>query len=125
MIIPIVKKGEGKRVEEYRRVTLMSTLYKVYTSILAKMIEEQVKEKDAIPQNQTGFRKGTGTLDNIYVLNYMVNWSLERKGGKIIAFFMDLKAAFDSVDRGVLVTAMRDKGGISEEDRRGFKTDKE
>lgn len=30
--------------------------------------------------------------------------------GKMTAVFVDLKAAFDSVDRGVLVGAMRERG---------------
>jgi len=33
MVIPIVKKGEGKRVEDYKEVTIMSTLYKVYKKL--------------------------------------------------------------------------------------------
>jgi len=31
----------------------------------------------------------------------------------LTVMFVDLKAAFDSVDRKVLVKAMRDKGGFS------------
>lgn len=32
----IVKKGEGAKVKEYRGVTLMPTLYKVYASALVE-----------------------------------------------------------------------------------------
>lgn len=63
-----------------------------------------------IPPNQTDFRKGVGTIDNIYVLNYLVNRQLEKKKGKMMALFIDVKAAFDSVDRGVLCKAMRERG---------------
>lgn len=54
-----------------------------------------------IPQNQMRFRKGMGTIDNIYVLNYVVNRQLRRKEGRMVAMFVDLKAAFDSVDKGI------------------------
>ena len=37
----VVKKGEGKRVEEYRGVTLIPTLYKVYAS--ANRLREDVE----------------------------------------------------------------------------------
>ncbi|KAL6421061.1 hypothetical protein ACFW04_013585 [Cataglyphis niger] len=97
VIVPILKKGEGERVEKYRGVSLTSTLYKVYASVLA------------VPQNQTSFKKGLGTMDNIFILNYLVNRQLSKKG-KLIAFFIDLKAAFDSVDRRKLVEAMRERG---------------
>ncbi|XP_077255453.1 uncharacterized protein LOC143893678 [Temnothorax americanus] len=110
IIAPIVKKGEGKRAEEYRGVTIMPSLYKVYTAILAERIREEIEGKRMVPHNQTGFRRGMGTIDNIYVLNYMVNRRLEKKGGKLIACFVDLKAAFDSVDRGILIKAMRERG---------------
>ena len=48
-----------------------------------------------------GFRKGRGTIDNIYVLNYMVGKEIEKEK-KVIAAMIDLKAAFDWVNRGVL-----------------------
>lgn len=38
-IVPIIKKGEEKNVEEYRGVTLMRTAYKVYASMLAKRLK--------------------------------------------------------------------------------------
>lgn len=48
----------------------MPTLYKVYTSILAEKLREEVERKDIMPRTQTGFRKGMETVDNVYVLNY-------------------------------------------------------
>lgn len=44
------------------------------------------------------------------MLNYIINRQLERRGRKIVAMFIDLKAAFDSIDRGVLVKAMEERG---------------
>lgn len=37
MIVPIIKRGEVGRVEDYREVTLMQTAYKVYAAILAEV----------------------------------------------------------------------------------------
>lgn len=51
-----------------------------------------------------------GTIDNIYVLNMLINRQLNRKGGKMVALFVDMKAAFYSVDRGVLIETMRERG---------------
>lgn len=31
VIVPILKKGEGRKMIEYKRMTLMLTLYEVYT----------------------------------------------------------------------------------------------
>lgn len=56
-----------------------------------------------------GFRRSRGTLDNIYVLNYMVSRELQRKEGGEYAFFVNLRAAFDSVDRRRLWKAIIEK----------------
>lgn len=57
----------------------MSTLYKVYMGVLAKRLREEVEGKGIIPENQTEFRKGLETIDNIYVINYLVNRQLGKK----------------------------------------------
>jgi len=44
------------------------------------------------------------------VLNYLVNRQVGRKKGGLTAMFVNFKAAFDSIDRGVLLEAMRERG---------------
>ena len=51
-----------------------------------------------------------GCVDNVYVLNYLINRQITRKERRMVIFFIDLKAAFDSVDREVLVKEMRKRG---------------
>lgn len=41
-----------------------------------------------------------GTLDNIYVLNYVVNRQIRKKVERLAAMFVNLKAVFDLVDKG-------------------------
>lgn len=87
----------------------MSTLYKVYIGVLAERVRKEVEKKGILPGNQTSFRKKLRTIDNIYIINYLVNRQLVKRVGSLVALFVDLKAAFDSVDKGVLVEAMREK----------------
>lgn len=56
-----------------------------------------MEKKKIIPQTQTGFRKGMGIMDNVYILNYLINRQIERKKGKLNAMFVDLKAMFNMV----------------------------
>jgi len=109
MVVSIGKKGEGKKVEDYRGVTIMSALYKVYAAVLAERLRREIEDKKIVPHNQVGFRKGMGTMDNIYV-NYEVNRNIEGGREGVVALFVDLKAAFDLVDRKVLVEVMRVRG---------------
>lgn len=90
-------------------MTLITALYKIYLMVLAERIKKDCEEKRIIPQNQTGFRKGMGTINNIYVINYLVNKQL-KKGKKAVALFVDMKAAFDSVDRRILYKTMKERG---------------
>lgn len=106
MVVPIRKKGDGKEVGDYRGITLMPSLYKVYAMILAERLKKDIENKRIIPDNQSGFRNNRGTIDNIFVLKYLVDRCIGRKGGRLVALFVDLKAAFDSVDRGILLKTM-------------------
>lgn len=97
-------------VEDYRGVTIMPSLYKIYAEMLAGRLREELEEKGVLPPNQAGFRKEISTIDNIYVLNYLINRQIGGRGKKVVALFIDLRTAFDSVDRRVLIRAMRKRG---------------
>jgi len=96
------------KVNEYRGVTL-PTLYKIYVSVLAERLNEKTEGKGIVPQNQTGFRRGMGTIDNIYAIIYLINRQLRKKGRKLVVLFVNLKAGFDSVDREVLMEAIGER----------------
>ena len=108
IISPIHKRGERGEVKNYRGVTLMCTAYKVYATILNAKLKAEVGDK--LEEGQFGFRKGRGTMDAVYVVNYVANRELGKKRGKLYACFVDLKAAFDWVDRGRLAETMRKMG---------------
>lgn len=46
VVVPVVKREEGERVENYREVTLLQTAYKIYAAVLAERLREEVEEKD-------------------------------------------------------------------------------
>lgn len=53
--------------------------------------------------------KEMGTMDNIYVLNYLINRQLGRRR-RMVTLFVDLKTAFDTIDRKILCETMRERG---------------
>lgn len=103
------KRKGRERVEEYRGVTLTLTAYKVYAAILAERLRKKIEEKRILPPSQAGFRKEMGTIDQVYVLNYLINKKITEKEGKMVVTFIDMKAAFDSVDMEILGKAMRER----------------
>lgn len=88
MVVPVVKKGDGGKVSNYRGVTLTQTAYKVYVTVLTERLREEVEEKRILP-SQTGFREDMGTMDNIYVLNYGINKRVAERKGKMVVLFLN------------------------------------
>ena len=54
--------------------------------MLAKRLRKEVEGKGLLPSSQAGFRKGGGTIDYVYTLNYLINRQVNRKGKKMIIF---------------------------------------
>ncbi|XP_039303552.1 DNA ligase 1-like [Solenopsis invicta] len=103
VIVTIQKKGDTEKAENYRGVALLCTVYKVYAEVIKKRLEKEVEKRELIPENQAGFRKGRRIVDNIFILSHVVQRERERKEDgnerKVFAFFVDLKAAFDNINR--------------------------
>ena len=69
----IYKKGDASNVDNYRGITLVSCMSKLFTSILNKRITvlcEYLKfaKFNIISDAQFGFRKGRSTVDVVFVL---------------------------------------------------------
>jgi len=109
IIVPIYKKEDPETPSNYRGISLLCTAYKIYAEIIRGKLEREVEEKEGLPETQMGFRRGRSTMDGIFVLKYLVQKG-ERTGEKrrkIYAFFADLRAAFDNVDRDLLWKILR------------------
>lgn len=69
-------------------------------------IEKEIEEKKMLQETQAGFRKGRGTIDNIYIIKHIAGERLKKKRGKLYTFFIDLKAAFDMLNRRLLIETL-------------------
>ena len=99
IINPIYKnKGDPPKAENYRPITLLSCLGKVFTSVLNSSITKYVKNNNIINNRQAGFRKGYSTSDNLFILQHLIHYVNNSKK-KLFCAFIDLKQAFDKVWR--------------------------
>jgi hypothetical protein len=78
IICPIYKKGEKDTVSNYRGITLLNTAYKVYAMIGEERLMKEMNERGVLPDRQAGFRKGRGTMDNVYILNHIMGNEIKR-----------------------------------------------
>ena len=95
VFIPIPEKDNAKECSNYHTIALISQASKVMLKILQARLQQYVNRE--LPAVQAGFRKGSGTRDQIA----NIRWIMEkaREFQKNIYFcFMDYAKAFDCVD---------------------------
>ena len=63
VFIPIPKKGNAKECSNYHTIALISHASKVMLKILQARLQQYMNRE--LPDVQAGFRKGTGTRDQI------------------------------------------------------------
>ena len=97
-IIPLHKKGSIHDVENYRGITLLSTLGKLFTRVLNNRLSEWAESYYVLIEAQAGFRAHMGTVDNIFVLHGLISHLLNQ-GKKLYCAFVDFTKAFDYVVR--------------------------
>ena len=66
-IVPIFKKDDRDKVENYRGITLLSSLGKLFTTIINDRLYKYLSDNEVLKPEQGGFRKEHGTVDNIYI----------------------------------------------------------
>ena len=68
-VIPVYKnKGDKLDPKNYRPITLLSCLGKIFTSILNDRLNAFIDEYVLLNENQAGFRHGYSTCDHIFSL---------------------------------------------------------
>jgi len=97
LIKPIYKnKGDATLPENYRPITLLSCLGKVFTAVLNNRLNIYAERNHIIHDTQAGFRKNYSTIDNIFILNSLIDL-MKKDKKKLFCCFIDFKQAFDSV----------------------------
>ena len=98
VIIPLFKKGDDTNADNYRGMSLLSIVSKVFTAILNQLLYMWAEEEQSIIKEQAGFRWGYSTVDHIFTLISMAKRKLNiKRGGKVYVAFIDYKKAFDTV----------------------------
>lgn len=99
IVVPVPKKGTANVPDNYRGISLISCVCKLYCRILnarlAKILEPQIAEE------QGGFRPGRGCDDQIFTLSEVIKrYYTQRKSLYLV--FVDFEKAYDRVWRDAL-----------------------
>ena len=101
VIVPVFKKGDRSEPNNYRDISLISCLCKLFTSILNERLLNWSVDNDIVTDAQFGFRPKMGTSEAIVALHSIIHKTLSCKR-RLYCCFIDYKKAFDSVDRNLL-----------------------
>ena len=100
-IIPIFKSGDPNIPSNYRGITLVSCLAKLFTNIINLRLNEWAEANDVYCETQFGFRNQRSTSDCLFVLHGLIQHFIST-GSPFYCAFIDLKRAFDSTNRRAL-----------------------
>ena len=107
-IIPIHKKGAKHHVENYRPVANLCSTSKIFERLILKRIQviELDNNADLTGKQQHGFKKGKSTTSLALQLQSLIARALDDDNFVLMAS-LDLSAAFDVVDIGLLMQRLR------------------
>jgi hypothetical protein len=95
-IIMIFKKGDPRRLVNYRGITLLSVLYKLVTSVLSHRLLNICESAGAICLSQAGTRRQFTAIHRVATLQNIISHA-QRNNKPLYLLMTDLAKAFDRV----------------------------
>ena len=108
-VTPLFKKGDKTDDDNYRSISVLTQINKLFEKLIHERMMAFINKNKLLSHCQYGFRKGHSTSHGIIHLSESIINSLEKK--KVCAvLFIDLKAAFDTVDSNLLLKKLEHYG---------------
>jgi hypothetical protein len=108
-VVPIFKNGDPLLPTNYRGVTILNSMAKLFNSVLNNRLNTFIDQHQLVDEKQIGFRKGSRTSDHLFVLKTLIDKYTE-KDGKLYTCFVDFRKAFDSVNHIYLLYKLKQAG---------------
>jgi hypothetical protein len=108
-ITPIHKSGNRLEANNYRPISLTSSVVKIMESIIVDRLDSFTSEFAIIPKEQYGFTKGKSVETNL--LSCLNDWSsLVDLGKSVDVVYLDFAKAFGKVPINLLITKLKTHG---------------
>ncbi|KAI5743164.1 hypothetical protein M8J77_015214 [Diaphorina citri] len=107
LMILIHKKGDKNDIANYRPISLLSVMYKIFTGVLVNRIDDDLERTQS--KEQAGFRKSFSTLDHIQVVRELIERHVEYEMPLCLAL-VDFEKAFDSVKTSAVIKSLKEGG---------------
>jgi len=108
-VIPIFKKGDPTNLNNYRPISLLPVLSKVFEKVMNNQLNEMLEKNNLIDPNQYGFRSGHSTEDAI--MKFVDHLEKEMiKNKHVVSIYIDVSKAFDSCDHSIIISKLKRLG---------------
>ena len=108
-VIPIHKKSCTNDINNYRPISLLPVFSKIMEKLMAKRLNVFLQENSIICNNQYAFRPGLSTEHSLIAIIETTKKTIEEKKYGC-GVFIDLKKAFDTVNRQILLHKLEHYG---------------
>ena len=97
VMILLQKRGNTSHIMNYRPISLLPIIYKVFSCILLQLILQTLDFHQ--PREQAGFRAGISTIDHLHVVNQLQE-KVHEYNIPLCFAFVDYEKAFNSIEFG-------------------------
>ncbi len=94
MIVVLFKKGSMLDCSNYRPISLLSHVYKLFVTVISLRVKQDLY--NLLPSSQAAYQPGRGTIEQILCMEQIIEKSLEFNNPTFITF-IDYTKAFDSI----------------------------
>ena len=109
VVIPIFKKGDATNLNNYRPISLLPVMSKLFEKVLNKQITQVLDINGYIDDDQYGFRMQHSTEDAIVKFVDTIEKGLgENK--HVVSISVDVSKAFDSCNHNIILAKMKQTG---------------